>query len=171
MRNKTIITMFLLAGLGLAACSGKPVSAQGIFTPTNAPIPQQNDQTLQQNPQPAQGNEYQPQTDSQGAVTVEITPVNLSNPGDTLEFKVSMNTHSVNLSMDLATLANLVTDNGVSVEATKWDAPGGGHHIAGTLYFPASNNGKSVLEGATNITITIKDIDAPVRNFSWNLAK
>ncbi|MBI4759721.1 MAG: hypothetical protein ACOYYF_15195 [Chloroflexota bacterium] len=107
--------------------------------------------------------------DQQGAVIVEVTPLNLDAPSDQLEFDVVMNTHSVDLSMDLATLATLTTDTGVTVQATLWDAPRGGHHVAGKLLFPATNDGKSILEGATKLTLTIVGVDAPSRVFEWDL--
>jgi hypothetical protein len=108
-------------------------------------------------------------SDSQGAVTVEVTPDDLSKPGDTFKFDVSMSTHSVDLSMDLAADATLSTDNGTSVQATQWDAPRGGHHVSGTLSFPANTNGKSLLDGATVLTLTIQNVDAAERTFTWNL--
>ena len=86
-----------------------------------------------------------------------------------LEFEVAMNTHSVDLSMDLSQLATLTTDTGVSVQANGWDAPGGGHHVSGKLSFPATKDGKAILEGATKITITIINVDAPSRTFEWQL--
>ncbi len=57
-------------------------------------------------------------TDNQGAVVVEITPLNLRNAEQMLDFEVVLNTHSVDLSMDLAALATLQTDNGYMVQAT-----------------------------------------------------
>ena len=66
--------------------------------------------------------------DEQGAVVIEITPLNLDTPMETLEFDVAMNTHSVDLSMDLALLSTLSTDTGVTIQAAKWDATPGGHH-------------------------------------------
>ncbi|GAB4505092.1 MAG: hypothetical protein Fur0043_20870 [Anaerolineales bacterium] len=107
------------------------------------------------------------QSDSQGEVIVEITPLNLNNPGETLEFAVSLNTHSVDLSMDLAERATLTTDMGYTVQALKWDAPRGGHHVSGTLIFPATLDGKPLLEGANGLTLSIKSVDASLRLFSW----
>ncbi len=108
-------------------------------------------------------------SDGQGSVTVEVTPLNLNAPADTLEFDIVMDTHSVELSMDLATLATLTTDTGVTVQATLWDAPRGGHHVEGKLIFPTSNDGKSILEGAGKLTLTITDLDVPSRVFEWQL--
>ena len=80
-----------------------------------------------------------------------------------------MNTHTIDLSMDLATLATLHTDTGVSLVSTLWDAPRGGHHVEGKLIFPATQNGKPILESATKLTLTIINVDAPTRVFEWEL--
>ena len=108
-------------------------------------------------------------SDGQGAVTVDVTPSNLSNPSDKLEFDVSLNTHSVNLGMNLAALATLTTDTGVTVQAASWDAPSGGHHVEGKLVFPATKDGKSILAGTGKLTLTIINLDAPSRVFEWQL--
>jgi hypothetical protein len=107
--------------------------------------------------------------DEQGAVIVEVTPLNLGTPADTLEFDVSMNTHSVDLSMDLAQLATLSTDAGLTVQASKWDAAPGGHHVSGKLLFPSMQDTKSILEGASKLTLTIINVDATSRIFEWEL--
>jgi hypothetical protein len=93
----------------------------------------------------------------------------METPADTLEFDIAMNTHSVDLSMDLATLSKLSTDTGMTVQAAKWDAIPGGHHVSGKLIFPASANGTSILEGANKLTLTIVNVDAASRVFEWEL--
>ena len=115
------------------------------------------------------GNTEMTRTDQQGAVIVEVTPLNLGTPADTFEFDIVMNTHSIDLSMDLATLATLTTDTGVSVQATAWDGPRGGHHVSGKLIFSSMKNGKSILEGTTKLTLTILNVDVPSRVFEWDL--
>lgn len=80
-----------------------------------------------------------------------------------------MDTHSVDLSMDLATLSTLTTDTGFTVQAALWDAPRGGHHVRGKLVFPAVQDGKPILEGAGKLTLTITNVDAPSRIFEWDL--
>jgi len=107
--------------------------------------------------------------DEQGAVIFEVTPLNLGTPADTLEFDVSMNTHSVDLSMDLAQLATLSTDAGFTVQASKWDAAPGGHHVSGKLLFPSMQDTKYILEGASKLTLTIINVDATSRIFEWKL--
>jgi hypothetical protein len=115
------------------------------------------------------GNGELSRLDEQGAVVFEVTPLNLGTPADTLDFDVAMNTHSVDLGMDLAALSTLSTDNGVVVQASKWDAVPGGHHVEGTLIFPSAQDGTSILEGASKLTLTIVDVDAPSRVFEWEL--
>jgi len=151
-----LITIFLLSlfGLFLAAC--KP-GAAAAFEPEPAPgnqasFPRWDDRTAI--------------LDGQGAVTVEITPP--ADPsGDRLDFEVSMNTHSVELNMNLAELATLSTDRGMNAPALVWDGQQGGHHVSGTLSFPASVDGISLLDGATKITLTLVSVDAPERVFAW----
>jgi len=108
-------------------------------------------------------------TDQQGAIIFEVTPLNLNAPTETLEFNIVLTTHSIELSMDLATQATLTTDTGLTVQATLWDAPRGGHHVEGRLIFPATADRKSILDSATKLTLTIMDVDAPSRVFEWRL--
>lgn len=109
--------------------------------------------------------------DEQGAVSVIVTPLNLDEPGQTLEFEVGLETHSVDLSMDLTKLATLTTDTGLSVQATAWDGPRGGHHVSGKLSFPTTNNSASSLKDAKELTLTLRDVDAPERVFKWEFSK
>lgn len=107
--------------------------------------------------------------DDQGAVTVAVTQVNLNGPEDTLDFYVALDTHSVNLDMDLAKNAFLTTDTGLTVSPVRWDGPAGGHHVAGTLKFLPTLGDQPVLEGAEQVTLTIRNVDVPERNFIWVL--
>ncbi len=141
-----------------------PVSGSSITsTPTDDPailptlFPNQND------------NGELTRIDEQGAVVFEVTPLNLGTPADTLEFDVAMNTHSIDLGMDLASLSTLSTDTDITLQATKWDAIPGGHHVSGKLIFPAMKNGKSILEGVSKLTLTIINVDATSRVFEWEL--
>lgn len=108
-------------------------------------------------------------TDEQGEVVVIVTPMNLGQPAETLDFDVALDTHSIDLSMDLAQMAELSTDKGVVVRPIKWDAPMGGHHVAGTLSFPAIMDGVSILDGVTTLTIKMIEVAAPERIFTWQL--
>ncbi|HJW89740.1 MAG TPA: hypothetical protein VJ436_03765 [Anaerolineales bacterium] len=108
--------------------------------------------------------------DEQGAISVTVTPISLEVLGESLEFDVVLDTHSVDLGMDLAPLATLGTDSGMKVQALKWDAQPGGHHVQGTLVFPASVDGKPLLDGVSQLTMTIKELDATERVFTWEIS-
>ena len=76
--------------------------------------------------------------DDQGAIIFEVTPLNLDQSIESLEFNIVLTTHSIDLSMELAETATLATDTGISVNSTLWDAPRGGHHVEGKLIFSAT---------------------------------
>lgn len=160
--KKIPILFVLVLGFFLTACGSTPDPVG-----SNPPTVVEKSPASQVLPQ-ATGQDSS-RSDSQGAITVEVNPQNLNNPGETLTFEVNLTTHSIELSMNLATLATLTTDNGRIVQATQWDGPRGGHHVTGTLSFPAIVGGRPVLEGASKLTLTIKDLDAPERNFTWDV--
>jgi len=108
-------------------------------------------------------------TDAQGAVTFEVTPLNLTANTSTLEFEVAMNTHSVDVGWDLAAQAVLKTDTGLEVVGQSW-TPGSGHHYENTLVFPAQTAaGQPLLTAAQTLTLVIRDTDVPERIFVWQL--
>jgi len=156
--RRFIIPLLLSLTLILAACA-----------PSQATPLQTEPQPATVSTEPASPSGDLARSDRQGSVTVEVTPLNLDAPDDTLEFDVVLDTHSVDLSMDLATLATLTTDTGITLQATVWDAPRGGHHVEGKLVFPAMKDSKSILEGADKLTLTITNVDAPERVFEWQL--
>lgn len=183
MKYPKIIFAIFLAALLLAACSPAQAPVQysmgqststGCLTPAAGKI-----ETCKINgatdPAAVPTQTVEPQldltkSDTQGAVSVEVKPENLDKPGDALIFEVSMNNHSVDLGMDLTQLAVLTTDTGKTVQALEWVAPRGGHHVAGKLSFPATLDGRNLLDGASSFTITINNVDAPTRTFTWQLA-
>ena len=177
------LSLVLILTVLLAACRSVPPIAQAtpFVMSTTAPLAQPAALATQDNSvQPLQpttvpdikriGGPFPELTDDQGKVSVIAQPLNVGSGEEWLKFDLSMNTHSIDLSMDLATLATLTMNNGLYVQAILWDAPRGGHHITGMLVFPASLDGKSVLEGATRMTLVIEDIDVPVRMFTWDLS-
>jgi hypothetical protein len=86
-----------------------------------------------------------------------------------MEFTVVLNTHSIDLSMDLGPLATMTTDTGLSVPAKLWDAPLGGHHTSGRLVFPLGPEALPMLDEASRLTLTIINLDVPSRVFEWEL--
>ncbi len=157
-RNRAILSVLpLLAGFVLTACASAATAEEPVSLPqTDAG---ENSPSLSS----------MSRVDEQGAVTVTIMPLNLDNREETLDFEVSLETHSVELDMDVAGLATLTTDTGRSVNATVWTGPSGGHHIEGTLSFPATVDGTSLLEGTATLTLVLRDVDAPERLFVWTL--
>lgn len=172
--NKVLVLSVLIFGLFLAACSSSKTPAASSQNPEATGVSAAVEPTAVEPTAPAPAPQPASQdllrSDAQGAVVIDVTPTNLGQDTDTLTFEVSMNTHSVDLSMNLALLATLSADNGQSVQAVSWDAPSGGHHVSGTLSFPTSLDGKLLLEGATMLTLSIKDVDAPERIFRWELS-
>jgi hypothetical protein len=175
---KPFYILFILAlSLVLAACGSNSVMVTNppevqptLASPTRTLIPPTDISEVQ--PTQAAGpieNQLPELTDSQGAVTVIVTLLNLGDQENELKFGVALETHSVDLSMDLASLATLTTDTGLTVQAILWDAPRGGHHVSGTLSFPSSVDGKAILDDASTLTLLIKDVDAPERTFVWDL--
>lgn len=104
---------------------------------------------------------YQTQENSEGEVIVSVTPVRLSEK-ENVKFKVSLNTHSVELNYDLKNLAVLTDDNDIEYRPISWDGGVGGHHLEGNLIFPPLS--KKVEE----VTLKISGISGADRVFKWN---
>jgi hypothetical protein len=170
--KRFVLPLLLTLTLILAACAPSQASTDSP-SGTSLPIPQlATASPTKSAPQPANDANASAdltRSDQHGSVSIEITPLNLSAPADQLEFDVALSTHSVDLSMDLATLSTLTTDTGLTVQSTLWDAPRGGHHVNGKLIFPSKQDSKSILDGASKLTLTITNLDAPSRVFEWDL--
>lgn len=114
--------------------------------------------------------------DSRAAVSISVTYLNPIGKvhGNTLDFEVRMNTHSVDLDgFKIDKLAVLRGPDGVEVQSLGWFEPGGGgHHRFGILRFPMKNRaGKAVLSGKKGpLELRIKGIaDPSVRLFRWEV--
>lgn len=160
-----LLTLFALLTLLAAACATTPT----LLPPAAAASPAPSDLAPLPTNGPSAAGGNLDRVDQQGAVAIEITPVNLQASASDLVFDVAMNTHSVDLSVDLVSLASLSTDTGITVQATDWVGPHGGHHVSGELVLPARVDGKSILAGARRLTLTIVNLDAPSRTFAWDL--
>ncbi len=157
------LLMFVGIGLVLAGCGAASLSTTPQVQGTS---PAASTQSAAEAPDTDLSR-----TDAQGMVTVTVKPLDLVNPGETLDFEIGMNTHSVGLDMDLAALATLTTNTGLTEKASRWDAPSGGHHVSGKLSFPSLVNGTPLLKGTTELTLTIRNVDAPERTFKWELSQ
>ena len=103
-------------------------------------------------------------SDAEG-VRVEVTPKLADSGAAVWEFEVVMDTHSKELSTDLAQTAVLTDDTGRDYAPIAWQGdPPGGHHREGILQFPPpAGNPKSV-------ELKIKDIGGvSERIFRWEL--
>lgn len=95
-----------------------------------------------------------------GEVTVKITPERIDSDG--AAFAVVLDTHSVELDLDIAGNARFVVDGTTWTDAT-WDGAGpGGHHREGTLHFTAAGGVTGPAE------LTINGLPETVRA-TWNL--
>jgi len=85
--------------------------------------------------------------DARGGVQVTVVPIQLSRGAEQLVFEVALDTHSIDLSFDLAAQAILRNDQGRTVQALFWDGGQGGHHLRGRLSFPARDAAGAPLLG------------------------
>lgn len=167
MQNIRLALLLFVSSLLIVACGNLDAPSTELASPPISRIGESRPDPGQVSETNGLWPEGQSQEDTQGSVVVIVTAENLNTFSDSIDFVVALDTHSVDLSMDLATLATLATDSGLSVDAKLWDAPRGGHHIKGILSFPSSKGGLSLLANATNITLTIHNLDATARIFNW----
>ena len=105
------------------------------------------------------------QANSEGQVTVKVTPLALSPGADTWRFAVQFDTHVMPLNQDLLKAAILNGDNGQNEAPLGWegDAPGG-HHRKGVLVF------KPITPRPASVTLKIQQVGSvPERSFTWKL--
>ena len=102
---------------------------------------------------------------SERGVTVKVSAKSVGQPGSPWEFAVVLDTHSADLSDDLAQSATLTTDDGRTFKPTGWlGAPPGGHHREGVLVFDVPAPRPGVIE----LRIDRPGESAP-RTFRWQL--
>lgn len=113
------------------------------------------------------------QTAQIGAITLAVEPLNLHNTAaQTLDFKVTLDTHSGELNFDLRKLVTLrVGDK--EIQATAWQpASASGqsaHHVSGTLRFPTTDAaGKLLLTAETPVVLIIRNLGGSnEQSFAW----
>lgn len=153
--------LLILIGWLLSGCSSSPEVQSVPFIENKQPVIQEDARAQPQNLE---------RVDRQGSVEVAVIPAGFDMDSDgMLSFEISMNTHSIDLSMDLAKLSTLATDHGVILSASSWSG-GNGHHVGGILSFPVrAADGSPIVSGAQKLTLTIRDVDVPERLFVWEL--
>lgn len=111
---------------------------------------------------PVQADSALPAQESyEGRVMVEVTPLEVT-PGQPWRFEVSLNTHSVALSHDMAASTVLLAADGNELPAVEWSGDGpGGHHRSGVLIFATPH------PAPERITLKIRAVAADERVFTW----
>ena len=101
---------------------------------------------------------------SQGGVTVTVTPTELGRSAKVWVFKVVLDTHTQDLSDDL-TAISVLTAQGRQARPLAWEGAGpGGHHRQGLLNFAAFEP----LPDAVELRIQRPDEEKP-RTFRWEV--
>lgn len=103
------------------------------------------------------------QTDQAGGVTVKVTPRNLGRDATVWEFAVVLDSHTQDLSQDVASSAVLIDSQGGRHLPIGWEgAAPGGHHREGVLRF------KPLAPKDQVVTLEISGIGGTsVRTFRW----
>jgi len=112
----------------------------------------------------AAGPPLAPQVNREGAVTVKVTPLDLSAKSAVWRFEVVFDTHVAELNHDVPAIATL-SAGGNELRAVRWegDKPGG-HHRKGVLQFDA------IKPAPASVALTLRGIGAAAeRRFEWTL--
>jgi hypothetical protein len=164
-RSLLIITLLIAAAL-LTACGVarlSPVTRPEV--PQNVSAPAGAAQAAPAEPNQPAAPGFATQSNSERAVSVDVTPINLGTGSATLDFEVAFNTHSVDLSFDPAAISVLRDSAGREYPAVGWEGSGpGGHHRSGVLRFPPPDQAPQFIE------VVIRGVaGVPERVFHWDL--
>lgn len=106
----------------------------------------------------------EPLVDTQGSVTVTITPTELSSNVSEWKFDVGLNTHTLELDQDITKVSVLVDDKGNEYKPIRWEGSvSGGHHREGILVF------KAISPMPKSVELKIVNVGALIRSFVWNI--
>ena len=98
-------------------------------------------------------------------VTVKVTPKVMASAAERWEFDVVLDTHSADLSDDLARSASLITDDGRTFKPAGWTgAAPGGHHREGVLAFDVPAPRPAAIE-----LRIVRPGESAARTFRWQL--
>ena len=105
----------------------------------------------------------EPQVKDEARVSVEVAPINFS-LGKPFQFKVSFTTHEGNLDFDMTKISYLIDDKNNKYIPNSWDGGSGGHHLSGTLSFPA------LAQGSKTMKLIIENVyNVEKREFFWEI--
>ena len=97
-----------------------------------------------------------------GAVEIKVKPSQLE-VGKNILFTVTLDTHSAELSYDLAELASLEDNLGNNYRPEAWSGGKGGHHLSGELSFA------KLKSNAQSIKLNFEGIENEEVFFEWEL--
>jgi len=102
------------------------------------------------------------QVSKEAAVTVKVTPLDLSAQATVWRFEVVLDTHVVALDHDMTAVVALADGAGREYRPLAWegDKPGG-HHRKGVLTFAP------IRPAPASVVLKIRRIGVPERAFSW----
>ena len=107
--------------------------------------------------------DWESKTDNQLAVTITVTPIDISSQLKKWEFEIVMDTHSVELNQDLTKMAVLVDDQGKEDKPLSWEGTIGGHHREGLLIF------NQIIPTPKSVQLKVSGIGDVIRSFDWQL--
>ena len=107
---------------------------------------------------------FDSKSSNEGGVTVVVTPISLFDDSEVWSFEVILDTHSVDLSYDIAALTTLIDQDGNTYSPIGWEGdPPGGHHRGGVLSFT------KIEPQPTSATLLLHDIGVvEERAFEWS---
>lgn len=109
---------------------------------------------------------YKTQQQESGDITLSVTPKVLSSKKPA-SFEIILDTHSVDLTFDMAGISNLEDINKTPYGKSVWEGdPPGGHHRKGTLTFS-----DRLKDSADVVTLTFSDIAGTDWKFQWPVAE
>jgi hypothetical protein len=107
-----------------------------------------------------------------GAITVKATLLNMADTAaESLDFQIVLETHSVDLTFDLATMTVLRAGEEELAPISWTPSAANGHHVTGTLSFPATTaDGASLHTEVPEVTMVISGLpNAEDVSFTWEL--
>jgi len=120
--------------------------------------------TALENP-PAATSSFEVKTNDEGEVKIAVQPENIVENSVEWDFRIVLDTHSVELTDDLTRMSTLIGDSGAKYTPLSWEGdPPGGHHRGGVLKF------KAVIPPPSSITFVIQNVGGvKERKFTWQL--
>ena len=152
MKNTTAVILLIVAFIG-----------GFLLLYQNRSVEQKTPDTNQENQQTSAKQNWESKTDDQFAVTITVTPLDISPQSKQWKFGIIMDTHLVELDQDMIKIVVLVDDKGKKYKPTTWEGPVGGHHREGVLVFNA------IEPMPKSIKLKISNIGDVIRNFTWQL--